>query len=135
MRTQSCVLPKETSIGPTDFSSCSKSLSRFQRPLLIQGIRRKLNFAFPAIISFIMGFLTVYGGWSYTQIELWLANGFLKWYIWKVAKLTPQSYIGKIFVSDAHTSPIVLRQEVLSAGNLASIGSCQNAKASGISLG
>jgi hypothetical protein len=28
----------------------------------------------------------VYGGWFYTQIELWLANGFLTWYIWKVAK-------------------------------------------------
>jgi hypothetical protein len=45
------------------------------------------NFAFTAIISFLIGFLTLYGGWSYTQIELWLANGFLTWYIWKLAKI------------------------------------------------
>lgn len=45
------------------------------------------NVAFIAIISFLIGFLTVYGGWSYAQIELWLANGFLTWYIWKIAKI------------------------------------------------
>jgi hypothetical protein len=45
------------------------------------------NFAFTAIISFLIGLLTVYGGWTYAQVELWLANGFLTWYIWKVAKI------------------------------------------------
>ena len=45
------------------------------------------NLAFTAIISFLIGILTVYAGWSYGQIELWLANGFLTWYIWKVAKI------------------------------------------------
>jgi len=45
------------------------------------------NLAFTAIISFLIGIATVYGGWSYTQIELWLANGFLTWYIWKAAKI------------------------------------------------
>ena len=44
------------------------------------------NVAFTAIISFVISFLTVYAGWTYAQIELWLANGFLTWYIWKLAK-------------------------------------------------
>ena len=39
------------------------------------------------MISFVIGFLTVCAGWIYGQIELWLANGFLKWYIWKVARI------------------------------------------------
>ena len=50
------------------------------------------NFAFTAIISFLIGFLTVYGGWSYAQIELWLANGFLTWYVWKVAKIIAKKF-------------------------------------------
>jgi hypothetical protein len=50
------------------------------------------NFAFTSIISFLIGFLTVYGGWSYAQIELWLANGFLTWYIWKVAKIIAKRF-------------------------------------------
>jgi hypothetical protein len=50
------------------------------------------NFAFTGVISFLIGFLTVYGGWSYTQIELWLANGFLTWYIWKVAKIIAKKF-------------------------------------------
>jgi hypothetical protein len=50
------------------------------------------NFAFTAIISFVVGFLTVYAGWTYTQIELWLANGFLTWYIWKIAKIIAKKF-------------------------------------------
>lgn len=50
------------------------------------------NFAFTAIISFLIGILTVYGGWSYGQIELWLANGFLTWYIWKVARIIAKKF-------------------------------------------
>jgi len=87
MRTQSRVFPRDSPIALTDFPSWSNYLSRSWHALLIQDIERKLeNFAFTAIISFIIDLLTVYGGWSYTQIELWLANGFLTRYIWKVAK-------------------------------------------------
>ena len=50
------------------------------------------NFAFTALISFLVGLLTVYGGWSYGQIELWLANGFLTWYIWKAAKIIAKKF-------------------------------------------
>jgi hypothetical protein len=50
------------------------------------------NFAFTTIISFVIGFLTLYGGWSYAQIELWLANGFLTWYIWKAAKIIAKKF-------------------------------------------
>jgi hypothetical protein len=50
------------------------------------------NFCFTAVISFLVGLLTVYGGWSYAQIELWLANGFLTWYIWKVAKIIAKKF-------------------------------------------
>jgi hypothetical protein len=39
------------------------------------------------LISFAIGFLSIYAGWSYSNIELWLANGFLTWYIWKIARI------------------------------------------------
>ena len=45
------------------------------------------NFLFTTLISFLVGFLSVYAGWSYSQVELWLANGFLTWYLWKLAKI------------------------------------------------
>lgn len=43
------------------------------------------NLLFTAIISFVIGFLTLYAGWTYEMVQTWLANGFLTWYIWKVA--------------------------------------------------
>jgi len=46
----------------------------------------KLENFFTILISFIIGVSTVYGGWFYVMIEQWLANGFLTWYLWKVAK-------------------------------------------------
>jgi len=45
------------------------------------------NFLFTTLISFLVGFLSIYAGWSYSNIELWLANGFLTWYLWKIAKI------------------------------------------------
>ena len=45
------------------------------------------NFLFTALISLAVGFVTVYAGWSYASVELWFANGFLTWYIWKIAKI------------------------------------------------
>jgi hypothetical protein len=45
------------------------------------------NFLFTILISFLVGFLSIYAGWSYSNIELWLANGFLTWYLWKIAKI------------------------------------------------
>lgn len=63
------------------------------------------NFAFTAIISFLIGFVTVYGGWSYAQIELWLANGFLTWYIWKAAKIIAKKLGWATQTSPAATGP------------------------------
>ena len=45
------------------------------------------NFLFTVLISFLVGFLSIYAGWSYANVELWLANGFLTWYLWKIAKI------------------------------------------------
>ncbi len=45
------------------------------------------NFIFTLLISLTIETLTVYAGWTYAQIELWLANGFLTWYIWKLSTI------------------------------------------------
>ena len=45
------------------------------------------NFVFTLLISLTIGTLTIYAGWTYTQVELWLANGFLTWYIWKLSTI------------------------------------------------
>ena len=45
------------------------------------------NFLFTILISFLVGVLSIYAGWSYASIGLWLANGFLTWYIWKLARI------------------------------------------------
>jgi len=45
------------------------------------------NFIYTVLISLVIGFLTVYAGWTYTMVEMWLANGFLTWYIWKMASI------------------------------------------------
>ena len=45
------------------------------------------HFIFTLLISLTIGILTIWAGWSYTLIQQWLANGFLTWYIWKVAKI------------------------------------------------
>jgi hypothetical protein len=62
------------------------------------------NFLFTTLISFLVGFLSIYAGWSYSQIELWLANGFLTWYIWKLAKILART-ITKKFSPTPTTSP------------------------------
>ena len=54
------------------------------------------NFLFTTLISFLVGFLSIYAGWSYASIELWLANGFLTWYIWKLAKTLARSITKKL---------------------------------------
>ena len=54
------------------------------------------NFLFTTLISFLVGFLSIYAGWSYSQIELWLANGFLTWYIWKLAKILARTITRKL---------------------------------------
>lgn len=45
------------------------------------------HFVFTVLISFIIGALTMFGGWNYTLLQQWLANGFITWYLWKVAKI------------------------------------------------
>jgi len=63
------------------------------------------NFLFTTLISFLVGFLSIYAGWSYSQIELWLANGFLTWYIWKLAKILAKT-ITKKFSPTSATDPL-----------------------------
>ena len=62
------------------------------------------NFLFTALISFVIGFLSIYAGWSYSNIELWLANGFLTWYLWKIAKILAR-VITKKFVPATGPGP------------------------------
>jgi hypothetical protein len=45
------------------------------------------NFVYTALISFTIGVGTLYAGWSYSTIQLWFANGFLTWYLWKVSEI------------------------------------------------
>ena len=62
------------------------------------------NFLFTTLISFAIGFLSIYAGWSYANIELWLANGFLTWYLWKIAKILAR-VITKKFVPPTGPGP------------------------------
>lgn len=62
------------------------------------------NFIFTLLISLTIGTLTIYAGWTYTQIELWLANGFLTWYIWKIATILAR-VITKKFVPATGPGP------------------------------
>jgi type IV secretory pathway VirB2 component (pilin) len=62
------------------------------------------NFLFTVLISFTVGFLSIYAGWSYANIQLWLANGFLTWYLWKIAKILAR-IITKKFVLTAGPGP------------------------------
>jgi hypothetical protein len=63
------------------------------------------NFLFTTLISFLIGLLSIYAGWSYASIELWLANGFLTWYIWKLAKILART-ITKRFSHTPATGPL-----------------------------
>jgi hypothetical protein len=45
------------------------------------------KFLYTALISGLIGFLTLIAGWNYSAIQQWLANGFLTWYIWKVSNI------------------------------------------------
>lgn len=62
------------------------------------------SFLFTVLISFTVGFLSIYAGWSYTNIQLWLANGFLTWYLWKIAKILAR-IITKKFVLTTGPGP------------------------------
>jgi hypothetical protein len=64
------------------------------------------NFVYTALISLTIGFLTIYAGWSYTQIELWLANGFLTWYIWKLATIAARIIAKKQIATTAAGPPV-----------------------------
>ena len=44
-------------------------------------------FIYTALISLIIGVATIYGGWTYAQIEQWLGNGALTLYLYWIAKI------------------------------------------------
>jgi len=44
-------------------------------------------FIFTILISFAVAMLTTFFHWTYADIQTWLANGFLTWYIWKGATI------------------------------------------------
>lgn len=50
------------------------------------------SFVFTVLISLVIGFLTLYAGWTYATVQMWLANGFLTWYIWKLAKIIAKKF-------------------------------------------
>ncbi len=50
------------------------------------------SFVYTVLISLAIGYLTVIGGWTYAEVQQWFANGFLTWYIWKVAKIIAKKF-------------------------------------------
>jgi len=52
---------------------------------------------YTALISLIIGVATIYGGWTYAQVQEWLANGCLTLYLYWVAKVIAKKleWIGK----------------------------------------
>jgi hypothetical protein len=44
-------------------------------------------FIYTALISLIIGIATIYGGWTYAEIEQWLGNGALTLYLYWIAKI------------------------------------------------
>jgi len=55
------------------------------------------KFLYTALISLIIGVATIYGGWTYAQVQEWLANGCLTMYLYWVAKVIAKKlrWIGK----------------------------------------
>jgi len=45
------------------------------------------HFVFTALISLIIGIATIYGGWSYAEVQEWLANGSLTLYLYWISKV------------------------------------------------
>jgi len=45
------------------------------------------KFLYTALISLIIGVATIYGGWTYMEVQQWLANGALTLYIYWIAKV------------------------------------------------
>jgi hypothetical protein len=53
------------------------------------------KFLYTALISAIVGFLTLYAHWNYATVQVWLANGFITWYIWKASNIIAQFIISQ----------------------------------------
>jgi hypothetical protein len=53
------------------------------------------KFLYTALISAIVSFLTLYAGWNYATVQIWLANGFITWYIWKGSNIIAQFIISR----------------------------------------
>jgi len=64
-----------------------------------------VNFIFTMLISLAIGTLIVYAGWTYVQIETWLANGFLTWYIWKLSTIVARTLAKKGIWTPEPTGP------------------------------
>ena len=45
------------------------------------------KFLYTALVSLIIGIAKIYGGWTYVQVQEWLANGALTLYIYWIAKV------------------------------------------------
>jgi len=46
-----------------------------------------VEFIYTVLISLIIGIATIYGGWTYTEISEWLANGCLSVWLYWIAKI------------------------------------------------
>jgi hypothetical protein len=62
------------------------------------------KFLYTALISAIVSFLTLYAHWNYATVQIWLANGFITWYIWKASNIVAQFVISR-FSKPATTTP------------------------------
>lgn len=62
-------------------------------------------FIFTALISFVVGIATIVIKLPYDQWYSWLANGFMTWYIWKVARIIAKKLNWIVLTSPAPTGP------------------------------
>jgi len=63
------------------------------------------NFIYTLLISLTIGILTLFAGWTYADVQQWLATGFITWYIWKVAKILAGIIAKKLNWAPTPTGP------------------------------
>ena len=66
------------------------------------------KFLYTALISAVIGFLSLYMGWDYTAITTWLANGFVTWYLWKASNIIANyitSHLSQTTTASSATGP------------------------------
>jgi hypothetical protein len=62
------------------------------------------KFLYTALISAIVSFLTLYAGWNYATVQIWFANGFITWYLWKASNIIVNFTISRFSKSATTTS-------------------------------